>query len=169
MLGFWEAKNSKIKILSWKKNNKNVWDVTVDYIVISKLVKTKTNFNYLIGYLNKVVRPLVLILPKMSGYSRTFKVNACVHYFYQIFIFSPNDSSSKTMKNAFYFIQKAHFVPKIFIFLYFHCSLFFSLSAIDRNSITHFVSYLEKKKRYDSENLSIDVVSNKEHFYGEIM
>ena len=29
---------------------------------------------------------------------------ACVRYFYQIFIFSPNDSPSKTMKNAFCFI-----------------------------------------------------------------
>ena len=29
---------------------------------------------------------------------------ACVHYFYQIFIFSPNDRPSKTMKNVFYFI-----------------------------------------------------------------
>ena len=31
-------------------------------------------------------------------------VKACVCYFHQIFIFSPNDSPSKTMKNAFYFI-----------------------------------------------------------------
>ena len=32
-------------------------------------------------------------------------VKACIHYFfYQIFIFSPNDSPSKTMKNVFYFI-----------------------------------------------------------------
>ena len=29
---------------------------------------------------------------------------ACVSYFHQIFIFSPNDSPSKTMKNAFHFI-----------------------------------------------------------------
>ena len=29
---------------------------------------------YLIGYLDKVVRPFVLILPKMSGYVKTFKV-----------------------------------------------------------------------------------------------
>ena len=29
---------------------------------------------------------------------------ACVFYFHQIFIFSSNDSSLKTMKNAFYFI-----------------------------------------------------------------
>ena len=27
-----------------------------------------------IGYLDKVVRPLVLILPKISGYVKTFKV-----------------------------------------------------------------------------------------------
>ena len=31
-------------------------------------------------------------------------VKACVCYFRQIFIFSPNDSLSKTMKSAFYFI-----------------------------------------------------------------
>ena len=29
---------------------------------------------------------------------------ACVRYFYQIFIFPPNDSLLKTMKNVFYFI-----------------------------------------------------------------
>ena len=43
-------------------------------IVISKLVKTKTNSKYLIGYLDKAIRPLVLIMPKMSGYVKTFKV-----------------------------------------------------------------------------------------------
>ena len=46
------------------------------------------------------------------------------------FYFSPNDSPSKTMKDVFYFIQKALFVLKIFKFLYFHLSLIFSLSAI---------------------------------------
>ena len=33
-------------------------------IVISKLTKTKTN--YFIEYLDKAIRPLVLIIPKMS-------------------------------------------------------------------------------------------------------
>ena len=33
----------------------------------------KTNSKYLIGYLHDVVRPLVLILPKMRGYDKTFK------------------------------------------------------------------------------------------------
>ena len=34
----------------------------------------KTNSKYLIGYLDKVIRSLVLILPKMIGYVKTFKV-----------------------------------------------------------------------------------------------
>ena len=37
--------------------------------------------------------------------------------FYQIFIFSPNDSPSKTIKNVFYFIEKALFILEIFKFL----------------------------------------------------
>ena len=40
----------------------------VNNIVISKLIETKTNSKYLIGYLDKLIRPLILILPKMSGY-----------------------------------------------------------------------------------------------------
>ena len=34
----------------------------------------KTNTKYLIEYLDKVMRPLVLIMPKMSGYVKAFKV-----------------------------------------------------------------------------------------------
>ena len=38
------------------------WDV--DYIVLSKLIKTKTNSNYLVGIkLDKAIRPLLLIIP----------------------------------------------------------------------------------------------------------
>ena len=37
--------------------------------------------------------------------------------FYQIFIFSSNDSPSKTMKNVFYLIEKALFVLEILKFL----------------------------------------------------
>ena len=39
--------------------------------------------------------------------------------FYQIFIFSLNDSPLKTMKNVFYFLSKALFVLEIFRFLRF--------------------------------------------------
>ena len=43
----------------------SIWDVNIDNIVILKLVETETNSKYLIGYLDKVVRQLVLILSKI--------------------------------------------------------------------------------------------------------
>ena len=73
MVKFAKNRNSKRKVLCCKKTYK-IWDVNVDNIVISKLVKTKTNFTYLIGYLDKGIRPLVLIMPKMIGCVKTFKV-----------------------------------------------------------------------------------------------
>ena len=56
------------------KKPTNVWDVDVDSIIISNLIETKNNSKYLIGYLDKVIGPLVLIIPKLSGYVNTFKV-----------------------------------------------------------------------------------------------
>ena len=56
------------------KNPITIWDVHVDNIVISKLVTTKTNYKYLIGYLDQAIRLLVLIMPKTNGYVNTFKV-----------------------------------------------------------------------------------------------
>ena len=51
-----------------------IWDINVDNIVISKLVKTETISKYLIGYLGNAIRPLILIMPKMSVYVTTFKI-----------------------------------------------------------------------------------------------
>ena len=45
-------------------------DVNVDNIFISKLVKTKTNSKYLIGYLDKTIRSLVLKCLKWVDMSR---------------------------------------------------------------------------------------------------
>ena len=50
-------------MLCYKRRIK-IWDVNVDNIVISKLVKTKINSMYFIGYLDKIIRPLVLIMPE---------------------------------------------------------------------------------------------------------
>ena len=70
----WRKRNSKRKVLCCKKPIK-IWDVNVDNIVISKLIETKTNTKYLIGIkLGKAIIPLVLIIPKMSEYVKTFKV-----------------------------------------------------------------------------------------------
>ena len=63
----------------------NIWDVNVDNIVILKLVKTKTNSKNLIGYLDKTIRPLLLIMPKMSRYFKTFKVKE-VHNILMFFL-----------------------------------------------------------------------------------
>ena len=52
----------------------NIWNVVIDNIVISKLVETKTSYKYLIEYLDKVIRPLILLLPKISDYIKIFKI-----------------------------------------------------------------------------------------------
>ena len=52
-------------------------------------------------------------------------IKTYVRYFLSNFYFSLNDSSSKTVKNVFYFIQKALFVLEIFKFLYFFLPVFF--------------------------------------------
>ena len=74
MLRFGETKTAKEKFYAAKKPI-NICDVNVDNIVISKLIETKTNSKYLIGIkFDKTIRPLVLMMPKMSGYVKTFKV-----------------------------------------------------------------------------------------------
>ena len=57
-----------------QKKTIKTWDGNVDNIIISKLVTTKTNSEYLIRYLDKAIKPLVSIMSKMSGYVKTFKV-----------------------------------------------------------------------------------------------
>ena len=73
MLRFGETKVAKEKFYGRKKLIKS-YVVNADSKANSKLVETKTNSNYLIGYLDKVIIALVLILSKMSGYIKTFKV-----------------------------------------------------------------------------------------------
>ena len=74
MLRFGEARVAKEKLFGAKKKPINIWDVNVNDIVVSKLIEAKKNSKYFIGYLDEVIKPLVLILPKMSGYVKTFKV-----------------------------------------------------------------------------------------------
>ena len=69
MLRFGKIKVAKEKFYGAKKPIK-IWDVNVDNIVISKLIERDNNSKYLIGYLDEVIKPLILILPKMSGYVR---------------------------------------------------------------------------------------------------
>ena len=73
MVRFGDREIAKEKFYAAKRPIK-IWDANVDNIVISKLVKTKSKSKYLIRYLNETIRPLVLIMPKMSGYVKSFKV-----------------------------------------------------------------------------------------------
>ena len=75
MLRFVEIKVAKEELWGAKKPIR-IWNVDLDKLVISKLVKTYKSSNYFIGYLDKFIRLLVLILPKMSGYVKTFKDNS---------------------------------------------------------------------------------------------
>ena len=43
-------------------------DIYVVNIVLSKLVKTKSNSKYFVGYSDKDIRPVVLIMPKIIPY-----------------------------------------------------------------------------------------------------
>ena len=73
MLRFGEKKAAKEKCYAAKEPI-NIWDVNIDNIAISKLVETKNNSRNFIEYLDKVIGPLILILPKMKGYIKTSKV-----------------------------------------------------------------------------------------------
>ena len=73
MLKYGDTKLAKEKFYV-AKNLINTWDVNVENIVFSKLVETRTNSKYLTGYLGNVIKPLVLILPKISAYVKTLKV-----------------------------------------------------------------------------------------------
>ena len=71
MLRFGKPKVTQEKFYGAKKPI-NIWDVNVDNIAASKLIERKPNSKHLIGYLDEVMKPLVLILPKMSGYVKAF-------------------------------------------------------------------------------------------------
>ena len=74
MLRFGEKEITKEKFYASEKPIK-IQDANVDNIVISKLVKNKTNFKYLTGIkFSKAIRPLVLIMPTMSECGKTSKV-----------------------------------------------------------------------------------------------
>ena len=76
MLRFGEREIEKETFYSSKKPT-NIWYVNINKIVISKLVKTKANSKYLIGIkIDKAIRALILILPKISGYVQTLDVKA---------------------------------------------------------------------------------------------
>ena len=104
---------------------------------------------------------------------------ACPHFcplffikkYEQCFLFNLKSSSRSLDIQIFVFSSSPLFVPGS------HCFRRWSkknhkiyvINSLNRNLITHFVLYLQKEVRYDTETLSIDKELNKEHFYGKIM
>ena len=72
MVEFGKAETAKKKSYAAKGHTK-LCDVNVYDIGISNLVKTKTNSKYLISHSDKAIKPLVLNMPKMTGYVNTLK------------------------------------------------------------------------------------------------
>ena len=100
-----------------------------------------------------------------------------IFYYYYYFF------SQKLWKMFFISCEKLFYSWNIQIFLFLSSLLFLSVShcfkgwsninlkvydvinCLNKNSITHFVWYLDKKKRYDIETLFIDRLLNKERFH----
>ena len=94
-------------------------------------------------------------------------LKACVRYFHQIFIFSPNDSLQKLWKMLFISLKSSFRSRDIHFLLYFCPFLYFCIfvfvfvftgwskiilkvhdvmNSLNKSSITHFVWYHEKEK-----------------------
>ena len=69
-----EANVTKQKFNGAKKKSIKIWDVNVYNTVISNLIETKNNSSYLAWSLDELIKPLVWILHKMSGYVKTFNI-----------------------------------------------------------------------------------------------
>ena len=92
------------KTSSLKKDHQKItWQTTPfpcfnkNNLKICILHEEKSTFVSFIPFNHHTSTILLKNLPNM-------KLKACVRYFHQMLIFSPNDRPSKTMKNAFYFI-----------------------------------------------------------------
>ena len=114
-------------------------------------------------------------------------IKGCVHYFLRNVYFSPNGSPSKTIKDVFYFIWSFFgsrdirfvvFPPSPLFLPVSHClrawskinlQVYDTINCLNKNLLTRFICYLEKKKRYDIETWVIDTLLHKEHFHGKII
>ena len=67
------GKTKEAKEEFYGSKNQWIYDIDVGKVVISKLTETNNISKYLIGYLDDVIRPLILVLPKVSGYVKAMK------------------------------------------------------------------------------------------------
>ena len=110
-------------------------------------------------------------------------VEACVGYF----IFHQMIALNNYQKSFLFHLKSSFCSRAIQIFVFPSSPLFFPaghcfrrwlkinlkvynvINCLNKNSMTYFVWYLQKERRYDIETLSIDGVLNKKYSYGKIM
>ena len=123
----------------------------------------------------------------MNWLCQTLSLKLVSTIFYQIFLFTKWEPFKKYekcflfhLKSSFcsWDIQIFVFSPTPYSFPVSHCfrgwskenlKTFDFINCLNKNLITHFVWYLEKKRMCDIETLSIDRELNKEHFDEKIM
>ena len=120
-------------------------------------------------------------------YMYAWFLKACVNFFNK-FLFFTKWQSFRNYERYFSFHPKSFFRSrdiKFFVFLssplflpVSHCfrdwskinlKVYDFINCLKKNSITHFVWYLGKEKKYDIETSSNDRALKKEHFYGKII
>ena len=101
-----------------------VWNCTSSNLNINTTVQCNTT---------QAIQPFRHYLHKI------ILLNLVSAIFYQIFFFSSNDSPSKTIKNVFYFIERALFILDIFNFLRFFpfLSTHFRFKKTNRSGIIY--------------------------------
>ena len=123
---------------------------------------------------------LLYSLFRLTSLKLVSAISSFFYFFHQMVAF-------KNCEKCFLFHLRSSFHSRdiqIFVFLSFlflpvgHCFTGWSkislkvhdiINCLNKNSITHFVWYLEKEKWCDIETLSIDGVSDKEHFRRKIV
>ena len=139
----------------------------------------------------KITKAAALRLQKLQSLFKLvchFNLKLVSAIFYQFFIFHQTRQPFKNYAKCLLFHLRSSFCSRdIQIFIFMSSPLFLPVShyfggwskidrevyeiinCLNKNLITHFLWYLEKETKYNSETLSIDKVLNKEHFYGKIM
>ena len=105
-------------------------------VVIIKVTDIKT---FQKGTFGRTLNELITIKKFPAG---IYHLKACVHYFFEIFIFPPNDSPSKTMKNVFVSSRKL-----------------FSFSRYSNFCDFPFLSTLSRFKRANRSRIIYDVMN----------
>ena len=140
--------------------------------------------------LNKKILNLCLRWHILRSYCFAVEVTfqACVRYFLFYFIFFHLMIGLQKLRKTLFIWSKSSFhsrdiqifvLPSSPLFLPIgHCyrrwskiylKVYDVINSKNKKLVTHFVWYLKNEKRYGIENLSIDRVLNKKHFYGKII